>query len=638
MSTHNSESSTGNSSSHELSLQPRKRAKVWEHFEQELVMVDGVPKAQCKYCRLMLTATRKSGTSHLINHVCDSCPLVEVEVRNRFIAIARKQPVENFVFYPRRSEELMIKFFIHDEIPFRKIEDPYFAEWMESMQPTFKVVGRQTIRDKIYTCYIRMKQELHDELQNIDSRVCLTSDMWTSNQNLRYMVVTAHYIDAEFSLKKKIISLKPVKYPHTSFAIEEAMMRCLTDWGLRGKLFTLTLDNASNNTAACEEMVKNQKNELLFEGRHFHVRCCAHILNLLVQDGMRLIRGAIHKIHELLKYIENSASRIQAFNSIANSSCLCSKFGLTVDVPNRWNTTFKMVLEALVYRAVLNSYANENGEVAPSDEEWLTAESICEFLKAFEEATRLVSADRKPTAHSFLHLVLCIRHALSDFDSQTTSILTQLASAMHMKFAKYWDEKLPNNFNLALVISTVLDPRRKRDYLEFFYAKVSPNMNEAETKVDSVIEWMKSYFRVYEGIARRRGVSCLSHSGQGEASGVGSPVLGKRKLDQEFAIFKSNRTRLHKSEIETYLEEVCEDDSKDFDVLAWWKRNAKRFPVLAIMTWDFLAIPLSIVPSESAFSCGGRILGDTRSSLTPDMLEALVCAKDWLFKPKKQGN
>lgn len=241
-------------------------------------------------------------------------------------------------------------------------------------------------------------------------------------------------------------------------------------------------------------------------------------------------------------------------------------------------------------------------------------------------------------AHLVFHLVLCIRHALSDFDWQTTSVLTQLASAMHTKFAKYWDEKLPHNFNLALVISTVLDPRRKRDYLEFFYAKVSPNMNEAETKVDFVIEWMKSYFRVYEGIARRRGVSSLSHSEQGEASAVGSPVLGKRKLGQEFAIFKSNRTRLHKSEIETYLEEVCEDDSKDFDVLAWWKRNAKRFPILAIMAQDFLAIPFSIVPSESAFSCGGRILGDTRSSLTPDMLEALACAKDWLFKPKKQGN
>jgi hypothetical protein len=73
---------------------------------------------------------------------------------------------------------------------------------------------------------------------------------------------------------------------------------------------------------------------------------------------------------------------------------------------------------------------------------------------------------------------------------------------------------------------------------------------------------------------------------------------------------------------------VCEDDSEDFDVLAWWKKNAKKFPVLAIMARDFLAIPLSTVPSESAFSSGGRILGNTRSSLTPEMLEALVCAKD----------
>ena len=43
------------------------------------------------------------------------------------------------------------------------------------------------------------------------------------------------------------------------------------------------------------------------------------------------------------------------------------------------------------------------------------------------------------------------------------------------------------------------------------------------------------------------------------------------------------------------------------------------------MARDFLAIPLSTVPSESAFSLGGRILGESRSSLTPEMLEALVC-------------
>ena len=43
-----------------------------------------------------------------------------------------------------------------------------------------------------------------------------------------------------------------------------------------------------------------------------------------------------------------------------------------------------------------------------------------------------------------------------------------------------------------------------------------------------------------------------------------------------------------------------------------------------------LAIPVSIVASESAFSTSGHILDDFRTSLTPFMVDALVCAQDWL--------
>jgi hypothetical protein len=71
--------------------------------------------------------------------------------------------------------------------------------------------------------------------------------------------------------------------------------------------------------------------------------------------------------------------------------------------------------------------------------------------------------------------------------------------------------------------------------------------------------------------------------------------------------------------------------------LAWWKIDAKKFPILSAMACDFLAIPLSTVALKSAFSCGGRILGDT-SSLNPEMLEVLVCTKDWLYKPKQTNN
>ena len=59
--------------------------------------------------------------------------------------------------------------------------------------------------------------------------------------------MTAHYIDTDFVLKKKIIAFKDVKYPHTSVAIEEALTKCLMDHVIKEKIFTITLDNASNN-------------------------------------------------------------------------------------------------------------------------------------------------------------------------------------------------------------------------------------------------------------------------------------------------------------------------------------------------------------------------------------------------------
>lgn len=85
-----------------------------------------------------------------------------------------------------------------------------------------------------------------------------------------------------------------------------------------------------------------------------------------------------------------------------------------------------------------------------------------------------------------------------------------------------------------------------------------------------------------------------------------------------------------KSELEKYFSEDNEEDKKGFDILKWWKDNANRFPVLARMARDLLAIPISTVASESAFSSGGRILDDFRSSLTPTMVERLICANDWI--------
>ena len=86
-----------------------------------------------------------------------------------------------------------------------------------------------------------------------------------------------------------------------------------------------------------------------------------------------------------------------------------------------------------------------------------------------------------------------------------------------------------------------------------------------------------------------------------------------------------------KNEVERYLFEPSEDENDDqFDVLGWWSANSARFRTLSQIAKDVLAIPVSTVAFESAFSTGGRVVDAFRSSLTPTTVEALICSQQWL--------
>ena len=102
------------------------------------------------------------------------------------------------------------------------------------------------------------------------------------------MCLTRHFLDSEWKLQKKILNFCPLEPPHTGHPIADSISECLIDWGIENKISTITLDNASSNDLAVRVLKENfeAKEKLHFGGKIFHVRCCAHILNLMVQDGL----------------------------------------------------------------------------------------------------------------------------------------------------------------------------------------------------------------------------------------------------------------------------------------------------------------------------------------------------------------
>jgi hAT family C-terminal dimerisation region len=116
-----------------------------------------------------------------------------------------------------------------------------------------------------------------------------------------------------------------------------------------------------------------------------------------------------------------------------------------------------------------------------------------------------------------------------------------------------------------------------------------------------------------------------------KGSSVSSIVSDTRAGLKDFIRVKKISESI-KSEIDDYLADAFDEASldDDFDILAWWKLKGIKYPVLARLTRDILAVPIFTVASESTFSTSGRILNPVRNSLSNESIEALVCDQDWL--------
>jgi len=73
---------------------------------------------------------------------------------------------------------------------------------------------------------------------------------------------------------------------------------CLREWGV-DDIFTLIVDNASS---------KDWKGTIL-EYKFLHIKCCAHILNLIVGDGLKEIDASIARMREAVRYVKSSQNR-----------------------------------------------------------------------------------------------------------------------------------------------------------------------------------------------------------------------------------------------------------------------------------------------------------------------------------------
>ncbi|XP_031101973.1 zinc finger BED domain-containing protein RICESLEEPER 2-like [Ipomoea triloba] len=594
--------------------------------------------------------TKLNGTSSLKAHIksCPKCPYSSTDpTQTELIAPSSEGESLSFgKFDATAIRKSVAEMIIIDELPFRFVEAKRFRKCMFTACPRFRMPSRWTVARDCYKIYLDEKKNVSNILKSSCARVSLTTDSWTSLQRVNYMCLTLHYIDNEWKVHKRILNFCPIS-SHKGEDIGKAIEKCLRDWGL-DNVFTITVDNASSNDVATGYLRKkfNNLGSSILDGKFLHMRCIAHIVNLVVNDALKENNESICRVRGAVRYVRQSPSRLQKFKECIQMEKIQSKALLSLDVCTRWNSTYLMLDSAQKFERAFERfeeldphYGHDllNSEGIPDHDDWENVRRLCMFLGHFYDPTVKVSGSLYVTSNTYFPEICEVYSILRDWIKSRDSHFSSMAQRMKDKFDKYWGNV--DKMNMLLYVATVLDPRRKYVYVDFCFKRMYSN-DEVSILSKKLRQVMMDLFNEYKRLHESSSSSVVETFQSNEIVSEDMPSIpqppkkGKQKaVNKEFMKYLEEIGCANQiTELDKYITEQLENGGEDdeFDILNWWKTNAHRLPILSSLARDVLAIPISTVASESVFSTGGRVLDSYRSSLTPRVVQALICAQDWL--------
>lgn len=621
-----------------------RKSEVWNGYNM-VILTNGKKKAQCKECQALLTA---EGNSTLRRHTEKTCPRLKARDDPN-------QPIINnqgqiWLWDAELSRQMTTKCVIQVGLPFGHFANPHITKLIkETLQPRYEEVSRQTLRRDALKMWKTARLEMSQMFSSMPNNVSLTCDVWSAPYGLpqSYICITAHWIEPQsWQLVKRVITFEPFGAPHSGERQFKIIKKSLGFYKIDSKIISISFDNASNNNL-CVNKLKCALTPIL-DGKIFHTRCCAHIINLAVQDGLTKCKPVLDKFRIMLRRIFTKGKKMHAAFRTYCQDCGFRALGPNHDMPVRWNSTYFMIENLVRQKQYIHAFYQAHyprNSIGVFD--WNVIEGLHDILGDFKNATTLLSGIYYPTSPLLLNQLFILANKISQYEDHTD--WGSMVSVMKQKLLKYF-LKIPFGF----LVAATLNPYLNATGVEILITQISEAFG-LDTALDNSfsVERIRVYnrdlkdlfdhYKLFYGGGSAQSSSRL-FSGSGSSSSSGAHRQNRQEVMTNLMNQVLNESS-KKSRFDTDLGELniylhtnfmaeCPTNDIDafekIDLLEFWKQKESQFPVLACMARDILTIQASTVASESAFSLSGRIISARRTRLTPESVECCICLKDYL--------
>ncbi|PNP55197.1 hypothetical protein FNYG_15548 [Fusarium nygamai] len=255
-------------------------------------------------------------------------------------------------FDPVRFQHLLVRWVACDNVPFNKLESPYFRELMGYANSAIIESGslptHTTIRDWIFTSLLGL---------------------------------AVHFLDDEGKFRTFLLGLPQIEGLHSGENLADRVSEIIHEYGFEDRIGYFVANNAESNDTCLEDL----GTEFGFNKQHRRLRCCGHIINLVarsilfgtdadtfeddcqaekeIQDEIKLWRskGPIGKLHNITHWVQRSGQRIEKLHKlqlIENTALNLedkTTYNVVTDHATRWNSSEAMMERGYQLRNALDS-------------------------------------------------------------------------------------------------------------------------------------------------------------------------------------------------------------------------------------------------------------------------------------------
>ncbi|CAA6661238.1 unnamed protein product [Spirodela intermedia] len=579
-------------------MKPRKKSMTSLYLKFFETATDGKSR-KCKFCKQSYSIS--TATGNLRRHLNHHHPGYDRQGE----AAAQQTPQPGVVVMKKIQSQvkattvdldhlnwLLLRWLIGASFPPSTMEDKALLTSLRFLNPGVKLWSRERIHLMTSDVFRSMRDDVRASLENLNSKVSIALEFWTSSEQIFYMSVKGYWVDENWSLHKVLLD------------IFHALLKVLKMFNIEKNILACTLDNSRDASQPAIHACLALREELDARKATFcYIPCAAQTLNLIIEDGLKTLRPTLIKIREFVREMNASPEIAQDFRQLT-AAYQEGTWQLPLDSSPHWTGDYAMLDIVRKAPNSMDVLIRKHEEVLGGKGQLLSAteKSLINFLHSnfepFYKITTNLCSCKVPTVGLVLFFMDHVFEIISAFrDSCRQEWLKTAADSMAERARSF--------------SGTVYSP----------FTYMAANLNS-----DKNLEEARSYFS--RNYSAGQFPSVANGYVAAAATAQDSEAISSVSFAEEIA---RKRRRLSivpvADELTQYLSEPPVPIATD--VLEWWKVNSTRYPRLSVMARDYLAVQGTSVEPENLFSGKGDDLQRQRFCLPHGSMQAVLCIQSW---------